>query len=1060
MKKIFSILAVLFCLSASGQPIIQRSLPPVTAQDARLKAGLNFYLPHIRGFNPGNGFGLNGGLDTLGAEVYDDSSQHVYFRDTILSGGKKWAVFLKTGDAGLGTVTQILTGWGISGGPITTTGTLKADSATMATYFIRRGDSTYAYITPTQLAAQGFLKNINGIVAGGDLTGTYANPTIAAGAVTYAKFQQLPAFTFLGNPQATTATSQASYFGYGLRWNNDSVKVDTTLLKNIFGSAAGGITQLSGDGTAGPGSGPQVFTLATVNGNVFPSNTFLKVAENAKGLTTSATPVVASDIIGVLGLTPISLSSLSATAPIVYNNSTGVISCPTCGVSGGGISSLNALTAANQTFAIGYSGTSVNILSSGTVHTFNTPLSNGVDTGLVIPAQVALWNSKISLTALSATAPIAYNNSTGVISMNSSGVTPGTYSNATVIVNSFGIVTGISAGTVPLTSVGLAAPSTLLTVSGSPLTSNGTITLALATASANTVFGNFTGSSATPTFGKVNLTSMATNTANTLIGYDGSGNPIDITVSTGLNLAAGVLTSTGGGSQTLTYTQLALNNTLSISGGNTVTFLVATHALSGLMDSASKAVVDSIRLRTYAFPTNIISAAQGLHASITGDSILKGGFYYQNDTTNFEGFSEVWIGLPGKGTLAGTDSVLIKDASNNLKWIPNTLFSGGGGGAVTLTSPNSTISITGSGTSTLTVDLNLATANQWAANILANANASFTIGNGTNNWLSVNSHQFVSNNSMIFGIPSLDSYTWNINSAATMALLSSGQLRINNYNSSSAFPGTGVAILEVDASGNILTAALGGTQTLQQTFTVQANNAVLTSSDTVSGSQIVFLDNIKTGGTISPTVASGGDVGTGSLPYLSVHASSLASPGAITLSALTGNGLSFSNGSTRFQILATGQEVLPNYTATTSFTLGSPVGMLVFDASGNIGTAAIPGGGGGGIGVDSTITITTGASSTVTNGYNVIYFNPSSTLSSYTLTLPTTWHSSRTLYIVFSPSAFNTGNVVTALTIVAGSGQTLAYPYTNSPPISGIWGQTLVYHLVAGTVDQYISSTN
>lgn len=61
----------------------------------------------------------------------------------------------------------------------------------------------------------------------------------------------------------------------------------------------------------------------------------------------------------------------------------------------------------------------------------------------------------------------------------------------------FKIVT--AAGTV--TSVGLSAPSSIFTVSGSPVTTSGTLALALATQNANLVFaGPTTGSAAAPTF--------------------------------------------------------------------------------------------------------------------------------------------------------------------------------------------------------------------------------------------------------------------------------------------------------------------------------------------------------------------------------------------------------------------------------------------------------------------------------------------------------------------------------------------------------------------------------
>lgn len=50
---------------------------------------------------------------------------------------------------------------------------------------------------------------------------------------------------------------------------------------------------------------PITLTLNTVNSNVYGSNTFLRFAVNGKGLVTSATPVTAGTIYGVLGYTPV-----------------------------------------------------------------------------------------------------------------------------------------------------------------------------------------------------------------------------------------------------------------------------------------------------------------------------------------------------------------------------------------------------------------------------------------------------------------------------------------------------------------------------------------------------------------------------------------------------------------------------------------------------------------------------------------------------------------------------------------------------------------------------------
>lgn len=50
--------------------------------------------------------------------------------------------------------------------------------------------------------------------------------------------------------------------------------------------------------------------------------------------------------------------------------------------------------------------------------------------------------------------------------------------------------------------------------------------------------------------------------------------------------------------QTLTYTQLALNNTLAINPGNSQTFLTATASLAGLLDTSRAKTIDSLKNRT------------------------------------------------------------------------------------------------------------------------------------------------------------------------------------------------------------------------------------------------------------------------------------------------------------------------------------------------------------------------------------------------------------------------------------------------------------------------------
>lgn len=66
-----------------------------------------------------------------------------------------------------------------------------------------------------------------------------------------------------------------------------------------------------------------------------------------------------------------------------------------------------------------------------------------------------------TVTGVTASAPLASSGGTAPnISLNNSSVTPGTYTNATVIVDAKGIVQGAGSGTSPVTSVGATAPVT------------------------------------------------------------------------------------------------------------------------------------------------------------------------------------------------------------------------------------------------------------------------------------------------------------------------------------------------------------------------------------------------------------------------------------------------------------------------------------------------------------------------------------------------------------------------------------------------------------------------
>lgn len=237
-----------------------------------------------------------------------------------------------------------------------------------------------------------------------------------------------------------------------------------------------------------------------------------------------------------------------------WSNGTPTLRYVIAAPAGTGITTLNGLTATVQVFATGTSGTDFNIVSGTATHTFNFPNSSGANRGLLTSTDWSTFNNKQS--ALSGTGYL-----------NFTGTTP-SYFTPTQVTADLNLFTSTLKGLVPLSGGGTtnflradgtwAAPpggggsgtvtsfsagtlSPLFTTSVATATTTPALTFALSNAAANTVFGNFTGSSAAPGFGKVNLASMATNTANTLLGYDGSGNPADIP-----------LTTTGSGAATIT----------------------------------------------------------------------------------------------------------------------------------------------------------------------------------------------------------------------------------------------------------------------------------------------------------------------------------------------------------------------------------------------------------------------------------------------------------------------------------------------------------------------------